>query len=431
MNLETLHGPGLWVPLAAARRIHAVCTKVNKRLTDKDKQEHRNHYRNIDVTNSAANNNNNNAAGSRPTSGSRHGDDVLSDHDPDHPDPIHAARAPSEASTAVTAVVKNKADARREYDAEVIRQKKAAREQAELVRLGKVRKKTDALKQHSEELEQRIAQIRRRCAREDAESSPEFDEITGILYSSYQRRRAGDAAAHTDKDVGATTQEGTHSETARASTADGALSPAARRSNPHTAALDAASGGSPSRVLRALRASASSASFSATTSGANLHNEGSPTRAVHPEYHQPTSFCCAKHAAAVLSNREAYIAQRKVQRALELRVLLDRIPTAICGYVTSHSLRAVAEMYLKSYHSLPPRADDPTLIMQSVEYCRLGLEEQRARVLCVRPREVRDENLNSVLPVVWYCPTRFIEGFVDLLEQLDRERIDTDPPAAY
>lgn len=58
-------------------------------------------------------------------------------------------------------VTKSKADARREYEAGVIRQKKAAREEAALLKSGKGKKQTDALKQHPEELQRRIEAVRR------------------------------------------------------------------------------------------------------------------------------------------------------------------------------------------------------------------------------------------------------------------------------
>jgi hypothetical protein len=347
--------------------------------------------------------------------------------DADRPDGQHDAEekhAHSEASTAITAVAKNKADARRDWEAEIIRQKKVAKEEAALLKSGKGKKPTDALKEHTEELTARIAQIRARCAREAEESSADFDEVTGILYSNYARMRAANQALQRGqlgvaKDAKSSTVTAAHGhshetkndEPPRAASAGALTVPttAVASSNSHDGT------GSPSRVLRALRSSASSASFS-----------GTATSAHPPPYPAHQGFCCKKHTRAVLDNREVYLARRKVERALELTVLLDRLPSAQHGYVTSHSLRAIAARYLASYRGMPARSADPALVGQSVEACRLDLPAQRAIVLCVQPKEVMQENLASVLPVVWYCPRVFVRRFADLLEELDRERLEEE-----
>jgi NADH dehydrogenase/NADH:ubiquinone oxidoreductase subunit G len=344
-------------------------------------------------------------------------------HDGQHDE--EEKHAPSEASTVTTAVAKNKADARRDWEAEIIRQKKVAKEEAALLKSGKGKKPTDALKEHSEELAARIAQIRARCAREAEESSADFDEVTGILYSSYARMRAANQSLQLGKNNG--TKEAKSSNAVAAAQGHGldarndellravsagtlvASTTAVASSNSHDGT------GSPSRVLRALRSSASSASFSGTA--VSMHP---------PPYPQHKGFCCKKHTRAVLDNREVYLARRKVERALELTVLLGRLPSAQHGYVTSHSLRAIAARYLASYRGMPARSADPALVGQSVEASRLDLPAQRAIVLCVQPKEVMQENLASVLPVVWHCPRVFVRRFADLLEELDRERLEDE-----
>lgn len=109
---------------------------MRKRLAQKDKDEGKHHYRHVD-------------APVPETDGGA---------DQQHPqeDGVTSEGAEPHAT-------KNKADARREYEAELIRQKKAAREEAALLKSGKALKKTDALKQHSEELQRKIDLIRR-CA---------------------------------------------------------------------------------------------------------------------------------------------------------------------------------------------------------------------------------------------------------------------------
>ena len=388
--METLRGPGLWIPLAAARRILTACVKVKKRLADQDKQEQRHHYRNMELP---------------------------ADPRANALDPSGEPRAPSEASVS-SALHRTKADARREYEQEIIRQKKAAKDEAELAKSGHNRKlSTGARKEHSDALAAKIESIRRhdifvccatisylnidliysfhghrRCTQQDAERSADFDEVTGILYESYARLRAANQqhrAFHIGSDV--------NNESRRASSADNTLVVGGRV-------------GSPSRVTHALRSLASSASFSGTSS--DIYSRGRP------------GFCCFKHTQEVLSRRESYYAQRRTLRTLELSVLLNRLPSALSGYVTSHSLRAIATHYLQGFRGLPLRSADPALVISSVEACRLDLHEQRRRVLCVQSEEAACENLVSVLPVVWYCPRTFVDKFVNLLDELDRERIE-------
>ena len=140
-----LHGSGLWIPLGAARRIHSACLKVKKRLAQRDREQGRNHYRHVDTAPHADTN-----AG--PAAG----------HGEEQQHPQHAGDAEEEEEEAAEpVVVMNKADARREYEAELIREKKAAREEAALLKSGKVRKQSEALKQHPEELQHKIESIRR------------------------------------------------------------------------------------------------------------------------------------------------------------------------------------------------------------------------------------------------------------------------------
>jgi hypothetical protein len=133
--------------------------------------------------------------------------------------------------------------------------------------------------------------------------------------------------------------------------------------------------------------------------------------------------CCGKHYAQILKNREQFIAGRRLIRASQLQVLIDRLPSSRLGYVTSSTLEAIAAHHLRGYHGIPKRSEDPSLVTTCVHKCVLSLEEQRATVLWVRRREVAYENLLSVVPVRWYSPAKFVQHFVDLLEELDRERL--------
>ena len=117
------------------------------------------------------------------------------------------------------------------------------------------------------------------------------------------------------------------------------------------------------------------------------------------------------------------MAARRVQNAIELRVQLGRLRSAQSGFVTSATLQAVAARYLKAYHGMPRRSADPSLVAQCVDASRLDLCAQRSAVTWVQSEEALQENLVSILPVVWHSPRLFIDAFVDLLEALDRERL--------
>lgn len=188
-----------------------------------------------------------------------------------------------------------------------------------------------------------------------------------------------------------------------------------------------AGGGSPTRALRALRTSASSASF-AFSSSPSAHSTGCLVIGNGPFGDNGLcGYCCANHKQAVLDNREKYIARRRLTLSLELQVLLDRLRSSQSGYITSTTLLAIAQHHLQQYRGMPRRSADPTLAAACVEASRLDLAEQRSTVLWVQRQEVEEENLLSVVPVRWYSPNKFIAHFVDLLEALDRERMEEEP----
>lgn len=138
-------------------------------------------------------------------------------------------------------------------------------------------------------------------------------------------------------------------------------------------------------------------------------------------------FCCSKHQLAVLTNREKHFARRRLTLALELQVQLNRLRSAHSGFVNSATLRVIAQHHLQQYRGMPRRSADPSLVTACVEASALDLHEQRATVQWVQRMEVDQENLLSVVPVCWYSPGKFIAHFVDLLEALDRERLDEEP----
>jgi len=119
----------MWIPLGTAKRIFARCIQLKQQQESKDKASARPQYRQIEVSaNDGVNND-------RLESGSEHGS-------VQHHSTVH------------------KADARREYDQQIIREKKAAKEAAVLLRNAKTVKKSDGRKQHSEELQKKIDSLK-------------------------------------------------------------------------------------------------------------------------------------------------------------------------------------------------------------------------------------------------------------------------------
>ena len=119
----------MWIPLGPAKRIFARCTQLKQQQDNKDKASARPQYRQIEVgTNDSHTNTHTNE---RRESDSEHGS--VQQHSTMH-----------------------KADARRKYDQQVIREKKTAREATALLRNAKKVNKSEGRKQHSEELQKKI-----------------------------------------------------------------------------------------------------------------------------------------------------------------------------------------------------------------------------------------------------------------------------------
>ncbi len=128
MSLETLRSPHLWLPKGPAERIFSLCSERKKRIDAHDKASTQPHYRHLEVPAASA------GVGAVATIGS--------------------------AAESALPVGHHKADARREYDQEIIRKKKAAKEAAALLRSGKGPKKSAGRKQHSEELTRKIEALK-------------------------------------------------------------------------------------------------------------------------------------------------------------------------------------------------------------------------------------------------------------------------------
>ena len=134
--------------------------------------------------------------------------------------------------------------------------------------------------------------------------------------------------------------------------------------------------------------------------------------------------CCRKHRSAITSNREEYVAQRRLTHSLELLVALKGLNSYEKGYVRSSTLEMIVKVYLKAFHNAPLRSFDPQQLINScVRSSALDLVEQQRIIRCVQRDELEVENIVSVLPVIWYNPHKFITALVELLNKLETERV--------
>jgi hypothetical protein len=279
--------------------------------------------------------------------------------------------------------------------------------------------------------------LHRRCAKESAEAEADFDEITTILW----RYKHGEhltlrsmSAQFSPPDKGKEKQmqrEKEKKEKEREKGSRGRSKMDALKNSSSVGDKLALHADPQNQLAQPGGARSSSRGQLALSGVATEGAGGASTQSLFadPEvdYHVALAaskvVCCGKHYAQILKNREQFIAGRRLIRASQLQVLIDRLPSSRLGYVTSSTLEAIAAHHLRGYHGIPKRSEDPSLVTTCVHKCVLSLEEQRATVLWVRRREVAYENLLSVVPVRWYSPAKFVRHFVDLLEELDRERL--------
>lgn len=121
MTLGTLRGPGLWLPQGPAQRVYGLCVQRKHLLESKDKATSQPQYRQVEAHS--------------------------------HPSAAMAESGAHLDSTELHVVV-NKADARRAYEQEIIRGKKAAKEAAMQRKSSK--QDINALKQLPEQLRKKI-----------------------------------------------------------------------------------------------------------------------------------------------------------------------------------------------------------------------------------------------------------------------------------
>lgn len=127
MTLDILRGPGLWIPLGPANRIYELCLRRKQLLESKDKASSQPHYRQIEAL----------------------------------PQPEAHAGPGIEGERIQPRLSVNKAEARREHDQEIIRQRKAVKEAAVALKSGKTGAKADnSLKEHPEDLRKRIESLK-------------------------------------------------------------------------------------------------------------------------------------------------------------------------------------------------------------------------------------------------------------------------------
>jgi len=134
--------------------------------------------------------------------------------------------------------------------------------------------------------------------------------------------------------------------------------------------------------------------------------------------------CCQKHNSTISTNREQYVAQRRLINSIEIKVALKGLCSYGKGYVKSSTLEAIVRDYLRPFRYAPLYNYDPQeLVNRCVRSSALELAEQQRVIRCVQRQELTIENLVTVLPVAWYNPHKFMLNLVALLDHLEAERV--------
>lgn len=223
---------------------------------------------------------------------------------------------------------------------------------------------------------------------EQSVSDPDFDNITGLLYSSERRQH------HYLRDSASPNK--------------------AKMKRPEVLRIVAA------KMKVAVSTSLAPLKVDDSGAGERDRSEVMDVKKAGPS----VPCCCPKHREVISTRRERLIERRRLTNGLELLVQLERLPTFAKGHVRTSTLITLMKRKLLEYFSNPPRAADATLPEQCVLAAQLSVREQK-RVLYWRQRqELTRENFGGVLPVQFFHPLKFIDAFVDALEQLDRQRLD-------
>lgn len=150
-------------------------------------------------------------------------------------------------------------------------------------------------------------------------------------------------------------------------------------------------------------------------------------RPVTPLKHDPITlrtdrhtYCCDKHQAAVRTELEAYIAQRKTNHLIEFEVLLNQLESHRNGFVRSSTLMLIAQERLAKYNY---RVDESDLKALVYDRCSMDLEDQQTSLSWIARDEMKREHLATLIPVKRFSGRKFVVEFSDLLEKLDRQHL--------
>lgn len=150
-------------------------------------------------------------------------------------------------------------------------------------------------------------------------------------------------------------------------------------------------------------------------------------RPVTPLKHDPITirtdrhlYCCDKHSEAVRKEREAFIAQRKVQHLIEFEVLLNQLESHRNGFVRSSTLMLIARERLAKYKYVVEEADLHALIY---DRCAMDLKDLQTSLSWIARDEMKREHLATLIPVTRFSGKKFVVEFSDMLERLDRQHL--------
>ena len=109
-----------------------------------------------------------------------------------------------------------------------------------------------------------------------------------------------------------------------------------------------------------------------------------------------------------------------MQLAVELELLLSRVPSFGSGFVPSSTLLDIGIAKAAQLH----RAVDRDVLRKLIdERCMMDLRDQQRTVRWIAEEEVEREALVRVLPVKRFSAAQFITVFSNFMEELDREHM--------
>ena len=118
--------------------------------------------------------------------------------------------------------------------------------------------------------------------------------------------------------------------------------------------------------------------------------------------------------------REAFIAERKIQHLIEFEVRLNQLESHRNGFVRSSTLMLIAQERLAKYHYTVEESELHALVY---DRCAMDLSDLQKSLSWIARDEMKREHLATLIPVQRYSGKKFVQEFSNLLEVLDRKHL--------